>query len=232
MVPRTEVTFPVAQHIKFLATFQEGDELVHIVGLGFVHRLCQHFDGKIIVDRLVLGQFVEAFAKARHEFLGRSGLNLVRPDDRPYAAEAVLARPPDTGHVHVGAGERNIDPEFVVLLGKVCRLVACQIADHNIGRLLTDLEQRGTEFGRVRGQVVIRDKDGAVFIHEMLGSLEQIVAKRVIGGKRHPLLSLDHAVAQQRSSDRADIHRIASLQVEHVATAVFAPQFVRVAACL
>src|SRR3546814_8943210 len=45
-------------------------------------------------------------------------LHLMRPDNGPHPTESVLACAPDAGHIHVGARERDIDIELVVLLGE------------------------------------------------------------------------------------------------------------------
>src|SRR3546814_2648942 len=116
----------------------------------------------------------------------------MRPDNGPHPTESVLACAADAGHIHVGARERDIDIELVVLLGEVGGLVAGQVAHDQVGFLLPDLQQGRTELGGIGGQHIVGYENSPVIVHELLGPLEQIVPKSVIGGEGHPARSAEH----------------------------------------
>ena len=58
----------------------------------------------------------------------------------------------------------------------------------------------------------------------------QVVTERVVGGQEVPLGAVDQALALLPQPDRLGVHRVATLDVEHVAVAVGAAQLVGVAA--
>ena len=204
-------------------------EFLRIGRLGLVHRLRDDLERVVIAPRLVVGQLAVFLLESVDVSLGARRVDQVVPHKRPDAGEVALAGAPGDDGVKAEAGHREFQPILGILLEEVGDLVAGEVRRHDIGLRLADFEQVGREIGRVGRDQLVAGQRATVLLQEASRDFRQVVAEGVVRRQRVPFLSLHQIIAQEITADTFHIHRIRSLDVEHVWITARSPQRVRIA---
>ncbi len=206
------------------------DDLRRLRRFEVVHSLRHDLGGDVVAPGLVFRRLGIFLGEGRHERLAAGRFDQMMPDHRPGADEVALACGPGQRGVEPEPADREGEAELGILLEEVGDLVAGEIDHHEIGLGLADLEQISGEVGGVGRHQIVTGEIAAIGFHEALADFQEVMAERIVGRLRIPLLALDQTIAQERAADGFDIHRILRLDVEHVALAILAAQRVGIAA--
>ena len=205
-------------------------ELDRIGRLHLGHRLRDDLERMVVAPRLVLGRLAVFLGELLDVGLRGRRIDEVVPHQRPHAREVALAETPCDRGVEGEANDRELQPVFGILLEEVGDLVAGEVRDHDVGPRLADLQEERREVRDVGRDQFVGGELSAVLLHEQLGDLQEVMAERIVGRQRVPLLSLDQILFQEMRADRLHVHRVRGLDVEHVLIAVRAAQRIRITA--